>query len=77
MLESKKDQLQCVNCVLVIYLLYNSPPNSALLLNKSLLELRERSGSVVECLTPDQEAAGSNLHGISALWSLSKTHILA
>ena len=35
---------------------------------------RERSGSVVECLTRDREAAGSSLTGVTALWSLSKTH---
>ena len=35
----------------------------------------ERSGSVVECLTQDQEAAGSSLTGVTALWSLSKTHL--
>ena len=34
----------------------------------------ERSGSVVECLTGDQRAAGSGLTGVTALWSLSKTH---
>ena len=28
---------------------------------------RERSGSVVECLTLDQRAAGSNLTGVSVL----------
>ena len=33
------------------------------------------SGSVVECLTRDQEAAGSSLTGVTALWSLSKTHL--
>ena len=37
--------------------------------------IRERSGSVVECLTPDEEAAGSSLTGVTALWSLSKTHL--
>ena len=37
--------------------------------------LRERSGSVVECLTRDQEAAGSSLTGVTAFWSLSKTHL--
>ena len=36
---------------------------------------RERSGSVVEYLTGDQGAAGSNLTGVTALWSLSKTHL--
>ena len=35
---------------------------------------RERSGSVVECLTRDRRAAGSSLTGVTALWSLSKTH---
>ena len=30
---------------------------------------KERSGSVVECLTRDREA------GFTALWSLSKTHL--
>ena len=33
------------------------------------------SGSVVECLTRDQRAAGSSLTGVTALWSLSKTHL--
>ena len=36
---------------------------------------RERSGSVVECLTRDRGAAGSSLTGVTALWSLSKTHL--
>ena len=39
------------------------------------LELRERSGSVVECLTRDRRAAGSSLTGVTVLWSLSKTHL--
>ena len=34
---------------------------------------RERSGSVVECLTGDRRAAGFSLTGVTALWSLSKT----
>ena len=37
--------------------------------------LGERSGSVVECLTRDRRAAGSSLTGVTALWSLSKTHL--
>ena len=37
--------------------------------------LRECSGSVVECLTRDREAAGSSLTGVTVLWSLSKTHL--
>ena len=38
-------------------------------------QLRERSGSVVECLTLDRRAAGSSLTGVTSLWSLSKTHL--
>ena len=36
---------------------------------------RECSGSVVECLTRDRMAAGSSLTGVTALLSLSKTHL--
>ena len=36
---------------------------------------RERSGSVIECLTRDRRAAGSSLTSITKLWSLSKTHL--
>ena len=36
---------------------------------------RERGGSVVECLTRDRGAAGSSLTGLTALWSLRKTHL--
>ena len=36
---------------------------------------RERSGSVVEFLTRDRGAAGLSLTGVTALWSLSKTHL--
>ena len=36
---------------------------------------RECSGSVAECLTRDRTAAGSSLIGVTALWSLSKTHL--
>ena len=36
---------------------------------------RERSGSVVKCLTRDRGAAGSSLTGVNALWSLSKKHL--
>ena len=34
-------------------------------------EGRERSGSVVECLTREREAVGLSLTGVTALWSLS------
>ena len=36
---------------------------------------RERSGSVVECLTRKRGAAGLSLTGVTALWFLSKTHL--
>ena len=34
-----------------------------------------RMGSVVECLTRDHGVAVSSLTGVTALWSLSKTHL--
>ena len=40
------------------------------------LLIMERSGSVVvECLTRDRGAAGLTITGVTALWSLSKTHL--
>ena len=36
---------------------------------------RERSGSVVECLTRDREATGSSLTDVTAMWSFRKTHL--
>ena len=44
-------------------------------LNLEIHPHRERSGSVVECLTGDRRAAGSSPTGVTALWSLSKTHL--
>ena len=38
---------------------------------------RDRSGSVVEYLTQDRRAAGSSLTGVTALWTLQDTFILA
>ena len=35
----------------------------------------EHSGSVVECLTQERGAGGLSLTGVTALWSLSKTHL--
>ena len=40
-----------------------------------ILQRRDRSDSVVECLTRDRGAAGSSLTGATTLWSLSKTHL--
>ena len=42
---------------------------------RTMITHRERSGSVVECLTRDRRAAGLSLTGVTALWSLSKTHL--
>ena len=41
----------------------------------NIADLRELSGSVVECLTRDSKTAGSSLTGVAALWSLSKAHL--
>ena len=49
-----------------------------MLLKHSILTsilIQESSGSVVECLTRDRGAAGSSLTGVTALWSLGKTHL--
>ena len=43
--------------------------------NIGIKYVRERSGSVVECLTRDRGAAGSSFTGVTVLWSLSKTHL--
>ena len=44
-------------------------------INVSDIAGEERSGSVVECLTRDLGATGSSLTSVTALWSLSKTHL--
>ena len=44
-------------------------------LSLKLVFFRERSGSVVEFLIQDRGAAGSSLTAVTALWSLSKTHL--
>ena len=57
------------------------PASSKILQNMSegwlfhISALWECSRSVVECLTRDRGAAGSSLTGVTALWSLSKTHL--
>ena len=64
--------LACNSCT-VKHVLSSHSKNS-----KNWLSLnagRERSGSVVECLTRERGAAGSSLTGVTALWSLSKTHL--
>ena len=36
---------------------------------------RERSGSVIVCLTQGRRVGSSSLTGVKALWSLRKTHL--
>ena len=55
----------CLQSVIVVY-----PDHAHFFIGN-----RERSGSVVECLTQDQGVAGSSLTGVTVLWSLSKTHL--
>ena len=43
--------------------------------HNTISQNRERSGSLVEWLTRDRRAGGSCLTGVTALWSLSKTHL--
>ena len=52
---------------------YMAVPKAIQMTNMSTC--RECSGSLVECLTRDCEAAGSSLYSVTALWSLSKTHL--
>ena len=40
-----------------------------------IFNVRENSGSIVECLTRDRRTAGSSLTGVTTLWFLSKTHL--
>ena len=58
---AKAQSSLCIHAVLSVALLF--------------LFIRERSGSVVECLTRDRGAAGSSLTGVTVLWFLSKTHL--
>ena len=53
----------------------NNPSSGGINYSNLPCFFRERSGSVVECLTRDQGAGGSSLTGVTALWSLSKTHL--
>ena len=55
--------------------LYRRKTVQAQIFLKPFIGERERSSSVVECLTRDRRAAGSSLTGVTALWSLSKTHL--
>ena len=67
--------LNCLNSIFEIPILNLIGSTSGLFTILILVLYRERSGSVVECLTRDRRAAGSSLTGVTALWSLSKTHL--
>ena len=54
---------------------FGAGTSSAPATGMTVLLIRERSGSVVERLTRDRRAVGSSLSGVTALWSLSKTHL--
>ena len=47
----------------------------SIIFNHIYYKQSEWSGSVLECLTRDREAAGSSLTGVTVLWSFSKTHL--
>ena len=48
---------------------YDTTRNTLFINSCQIHDIRERSGSVVECLTRDQRAVGSSLTGITALCS--------
>ena len=53
-------------------------PNKALMNNFQSVPYNPQNllcQSVVECLTQDRGAGGSSLTGVTASWSLSKTHL--
>ena len=56
-------------------LLYFDLINIAFLVACICIRSWERSDSVVECLTQVRRAAVSSLTCVTALWSLSKTHL--
>ena len=78
--KKKTGELQhLLTLLMVVFILNPYNGSTALLLQFSCqfnrVISRERSGSVVECLTRDQRVAGSSLTGVTVLWSLSKTHL--
>ena len=46
--------------------------HASVMSSKTAVNLRERSGSVIECLIRDRRAAGSSLTDVTELWFLSK-----
>ena len=70
-----KDSSNRIGSYTFCYVLDSCFHTSKLLNFKVLIFDLKRSGSVVECLTRDRRAAGLSLTGVTALWSLSKTHL--
>ena len=78
--SSQKRRVTCTGtqtfaCVRLNVTTRESPVRMFFNRHVSKFSCRERSGSVVECLTQDRRAVGSSLTGVTALWSLSKTHL--
>ena len=72
----KKNHVQLMfTCSMNMVLTLKIPLKCTLIYLYDITMNRDRSGSVVECLTRDRRAAGSSLTGVTALWSLSKTHL--
>ena len=62
-------------CVFVCQNSKNSPCKPLMVYPFYYMAIWEGSGSEVECLPRDRRATGSSLTGVTALWSLSKTHL--
>ena len=69
-LQAKKNTIFFTNNNLTPLDIYNGPSQVY------CIKPEGRIGSaVVECLTRDRKAVGSSLTSVTALWSLSKTHL--
>ena len=78
--EARLDKIEGMKCIWSNFFLLPFLSNLRFIFSSdfpivSLYSFMERSGSVVECLTRDREAAGLSLTGVTALWSVSKTHL--
>ena len=73
--RQKKNKLKKYMCAYPLPKIFRPVTRNTLIFLFGLTILTwERSGSVIECLTQDRGAAGLSLTGVTALWSLSKTH---
>ena len=60
--------------IVVLITCKNDEDQSKHELTRVLTTFQQNKGAL-ECLTRDRGAEGSSLNGITALWSLSKTHL--